>query len=241
MSAQLRALTLQSNGDLVLSKSTAIEKITSSNVRITQGANPFINAPGGSCATSTTLFSKILNLNNGNFVFLHASTGQNRIGIISASGYSGIANCLNSVAAPNANSFPVAATYDSVNNKLLVAYAGTTTGDNINSIYAYSVNETTNTISSPQEIYDAFNYPSTYPHLLYGISHMVLDPATQHLYIATAINTATTVVNYAIEKFSYNSAAIGVANTTVLTRVGSEPFFNYGVDTRCISSMMIAN
>ena len=241
LSAQLRSLIRLSNGDLLISKSTAIEKISSANVRITQGANPFINAPGGTCATSTTLHSKTITLSNGNIVYLHAAAAQNRIGIVSATGYAAVADCKSATSAPNASSFPVAAVYDSVNSKLIVAYAGTATTTNINSIYAYSVNETTNTLSSPQSIYDVSLYPSTYPYLLYGVSEMVLDTENSVIYVATAINTATTVVNYAIEKFTYNASNIGSSNSTVLTRVGSQPFFNYGVDTRCISSMMIAN
>lgn len=70
---------------------------------------------------------------------------------------------------------------------------------------------------------------------------MVLDPVDNTLYIATAINTATTVVNYAIEKFSYDASQIGVANTSVLTRSGSTPFFDYGGETKCIADMMIAD
>lgn len=239
LSAQLRSLFVTGSGDLVVSKSTAVEKITSANVRITQGANPFINAPAGSCATSTTLISKVIPLTNGNLVFLHAATGQNRIGIISSSGYSVVGDCKTGVSAPNASSFPVAGFYDSANAKLIVAYAGSSTADNINTIYAYDVDENNNTITNPQEIYDSNGYPTTYPYLLYGVTHMSYDSTTGHIYVATAVNTATTIQNYAIEKFAYNPSQIGSSNTTVLTRAGSTPFFDYGVDTKCISSMFI--
>lgn len=144
-------------------------------MRITQGANPFINAPAGACATSTTLHTKAVTLLNGNVVFLHAAAAQNRLAIISAAGYAAGADCRSATAAPNASSFPVAFVYNSVNSKLIVAYAGTATTTNINSIYAYSVNETPNTLSSPQSIYDASLYPTTYPYLLYGVSEMVLE------------------------------------------------------------------
>ncbi len=70
---------------------------------------------------------------------------------------------------------------------------------------------------------------------------MVLDPTDNSLYIATAINTATTIVNYAIEKFSYDATQIGVSNSSVLTRSGSTPFYDYGGDTKCIADMMIAD
>lgn len=241
LSAQLRDLNLLSNGDMLISKSTAIEKITSSNVRITQGANPFINAPAAPCATSTTLHSKMIALNNGNIVFLHAATSQNRFAIISSTGYAAAADCKAAQSAPNTSSFPVAAAYDGVNSKLIVAYAGSATTTDINSIYAYTVNESTNAVSGAQKIYDANLYPATYPYLLYGISEMVFDSSTSSLYVATAINTATTVASYAIEKFSYDATKIGSDNTHVLTRSGTTPFYPYGADTKCISSMVIGD
>tara|TARA_B100002051_G_scaffold246436_1_gene254526 strand:+ start:426 stop:1070 length:645 start_codon:yes stop_codon:yes gene_type:complete len=77
LSAQLRGVEGLSNGDLLITKSTAIEKITSSNVRIVKGTSPFVNAPAAPCATSTTLISKTLTLNNGHIVYLHAATSQN--------------------------------------------------------------------------------------------------------------------------------------------------------------------
>ncbi|MES3038973.1 MAG: hypothetical protein V4736_13790 [Bdellovibrionota bacterium] len=239
LSAQLRGISTLSSGDILLSKSTAIEKLSSANVRITAGANPYVNAPGGTCITSTTLISKVLTLGNGNIVFLHAAAAQNRIGIISAAGYTAAADCKTSQAAPTATAFPVAAAYDATNTTLIVAYAGNTLATDVNSIYAYSVNETTNVISNPQKIYDASLYPVTYPYLLYGISEMTYDSVNRSLYIATAISTVTTVVNYAIEKFTYDFSKIGVSNTTVLTRVGSTPFYPYGIDTKCITSMFV--
>ncbi|MBX3034499.1 MAG: hypothetical protein KF865_11295 [Bdellovibrionaceae bacterium] len=241
MSAQLRGMKLLSTGDLLISKSSAIEKITAANVRITQGANPFVNAPAAPCATSTTLMTKVLTMSSGNLFFLHAATSQNRFGIVSASGYAAAADCKSAQSSPNASSFPVAAVYDAVNTKLIVAYGGSATTTDINSIYAYSINESTNAISSPQKIYDVSLYPATYPYLLYGITEMTLDSQTNTLYVATAINTSTTAINYAIEKFTYDATKIGSANASVLTRVGSTPFYPYGSDTKCISSMFVGN
>ena len=239
LSGILRTLLVLPNGDLVISKSTAIEKITSANIRIQQGANPFINAPGGSCATSTTLISKVAPLKNGNLVYLHAASGQNRIGIISAAGYVAAADCKAAQAAPTALAFPTAVAYDAATKRLIVAYAGTSVAADVNSIYTYLVDESTNAISDPQKIYDANTYPAIYPYLLFGVSEIVLDEKNQTLYVATAVNNAATVVNYAIEKFKYDSAKIGNDNTKVLTRVGTTPFYPYGIDTKCISSMYI--
>ncbi len=243
LSAQLRAFHMLSNGDLLISKSTAIEKISSANVRVQNGANPYVSAPTAPCATSTTLISKTLTMNNEFIMFLHAATGQNRIGFVRPSGFSIAGDCTVQQSAPIATAFPVAAVYDSVNSKLIVAYAGNATTVNINSIYAYAITETSTTITvgAANKIYDASLYPATYPFLLYGISEMVYDPVDSVIYVSTAINTATTVAGYSIEKLSYNPAKIGVTDTEVLTRVGSTPFFEYGSETQCIADMMIAD
>jgi len=243
LSAQLRGVEGLSNGDLLITKSTAIEKITSSNVRIVKGTSPFVNAPAAPCATSTTLISKTLTLNNGHIVYLHAATSQNRIGVINASGYSTAGDCLASKAAPIATAFPVAMTYDRINSNLIVAYSGNSTAVDVNSIYVYPVTETASsvTIGTGAKIYDSNLYPSTYNFLLYGVSDMVLDSTDNSLYVATAVNTSTTILNFAIEKLRYHPNSIGVDNTSVLTKSASTSFYNFGADTKCISDMMIAD
>lgn len=243
LSVALRGLHLLTNGDLLINKNTAIEKISSANIRITKGANAYVNAPAAPCATSTTLMSKVTTLSNQFILFLHAATGQNRFGFVEPSGYAAAGDCTPAQAAPTASAFPVATAYDHVNSKLLVAYAGNTTNTDINSIYAYNITETSNsvTVGAANKIYDVNQYPATYPYLLYGISEMVLDPVDNSLYIATAVNTATTVVNYVIEKFSYDPTQIGVTNSSVLTRSSTTPFYDYGSDTKCIADLAIAD
>lgn len=243
LSAQLRGMKLLSNGDFIISKSTAIEKITSANVRVLKGANPYVSAPAAPCATSTTLMSKVQTMSNQFILFLHAATSQNRFGFVKAEGYGAAGDCTPAQAAPNTAAFPVASAYDAINSKLLVAYAGSSTATDINSIYAYNITETASsvTVGTANKIYDANLYPTTYPYLLYGVSSMVLDPTENKLYVATAINTSTTIVNYAIEKFSYDPTQIGVSNSSVLTRSGTTPFYDYGSDTKCIADMTIAD
>jgi hypothetical protein len=243
LSAQLRGMKLLSNGDFLISKSTAIEKITSANVRVLKGANPYVNAPAAPCATSTTLMSKVQTMSNQFILFLHAATSQNRFGFVKAEGYAASGDCTPAQAAPNTAAFPVASAYDAINSKLLVAYAGSSTATDINSIYAYNITETASsvTVGTANKIYDASLYPTTYPYLLYGVSSMVLDPTENKLYVATAINTSTTIVNYAIEKFSYDATQIGVTNSSVLTKSSTTPFYDYGGDTKCIADMIIAD
>lgn len=234
LSAQVRNLLKLSSGDFAVSRSTAIEYLTSANVRL--GA-PYINATAAPCNTSTTLIPKVLSLTNGKFVFLHAAAAQNRIGIFATTGGT---TCLAAQAAPVATAYPSAAFYDATNAKLIVAYAGNAATTDLNSIYAYSIDETTNAITGATKIYDASLYPGTYSYLLYGISEMAYDESAGTVYIATATTTATTAVNYAIEKFTYDPAQLGVDNTKVLVRSGTTPFYPYGSDTKCISKMFIA-
>jgi hypothetical protein len=231
LSAVLRDLVKTIDGGVLVSKSSAIEKFSNLALRQVIGAaTPWISAPGGSCGTSATLMSSLAVLNNGNIVFAHANAAQNKVGIISGSGYSSAANCLAAQTAPNANSFPTAIDYDSVDNQLFVAYAGNSTATDLNSIYEYDINESTNTIGTATKLIDANT--STF---IYGISSIAYDSVNKNLYVATSNGTSTTVSNYNIEKFSYDPT------TKTLTRAGVIPYYPYGYDTKCIASMIIGN
>lgn len=93
------------DGSLLISKSTAIEKINAIPVRLPAGTNPWVSTPGGDCATSTTSISAVLALpkysgaSAGKVVYLHqgASAALNRIGMISHSGYFSASDCLSGV------------------------------------------------------------------------------------------------------------------------------------------------
>jgi hypothetical protein len=234
MSAVLRGLLRLSDGSLLISKSSGIEKLTPSGVRI--GAPLIPNNLGATCGATITLMTSFSILNNSKIVFTHAAATHNRFGIISASGYSGAGDCLGAQAAPAATAYPVASVYVAASNQLIVAYAGNAVTTNLNSIYVYDINETTNAITNPTVLYDASLYPATYNHLMYGISAMAYDADTKSLYVSTAISNATTVVNYAIEKFTYDPTAKTITRATTST-----PFYNYGIDTKCIASMTVAN
>ncbi len=241
LSAKLRQMRRLSDGYMLISKSTAVEKITAGSGRLTVGANPWINlaTPTSACTTSNTMISSILQLPSGLLAFAHAGSGTARIGIVSALGYSVAGDCKSGVTAPTANAFPTSMVYDKENKFLIVAYGGSSTGADLNSIYAYSVDETTGVITNPQKIYDSNQFGSTYNFLLFGISAMAFDSEKQQLYVATTISNATTAVNYRIEKLSYDAAKIGINNTAVLTK-SNTVFYNYGYDTKCISDLMIA-
>lgn len=241
LSAQLRRMRKLSDNYLLVSKSSAAEKMKDGVNRLTIGANPWVSlaAPASSCTTSSTLVTAVTQLLNGMLVFAHASAGQARFGVVSSLGYTAATDCKAAQSSPNANAFPTAMHYDSTNTQMLVSYGGSATTTDLNSIYAYSMSESTGAISSPQKIYDSSLFGSTYNYLLFGIPAMVLDPVTNTLYVATAINTATTAVNYQIDSFTYNPSQIGTSNTSVLS--SPNVFYNYGSDTKCISDMIIAD
>lgn len=240
-SAVLRSMYRQSDGNYLVSKSSAVEKVRDTATRfLGGGAGPWINAPAAPCATSTTLISDILRIPSGLHIFAHAAASQARVAVIGSSGYVAAGDCEAAQSAPHASAFPTAMVYDEANSKLLVAYAhyNATPAAEYNSIYAYSVNETTGAISSPQKIYDYF---SGWGYSVYAISEMTLDAQTNQLYVATASgNTAAVVNNYRIERFTYTPSLIGVTNSAVLVK-DSDPFYDYGFDTKCISGMFVAD
>lgn len=240
LSAQVRKMRKLSDGYMLISKSTAVEKMTAGSGRLTVGANPWLNlaTPTSACTTSTALISAILQLPTGLLMFAHAGTGAARIGSVSALGYSVAGDCKAGLTAPNANAFPTSMVYDKLNKILLVSYGGSSTGVDLNSIYAYSIDEVTGAITNPQKIYDSNLFGSTYNYLLFGISAMAYDTDNKQLYVATTISNATTAVNYRIEKLNYDPSKIGVANSSVLTK-GNSIYYDYGYDTKCISDMYI--
>ncbi|KYG67036.1 hypothetical protein AZI86_08455 [Bdellovibrio bacteriovorus] len=231
-----KSIQKSSDGGALLVRTGFIEKVTASGVR---SGTPFVNnALGATCGTANALLTDVVVSATGRVITANgAASPNNRLISVPAAGANG--SCAAAMAAPITTTYPVAMVFDKANSKLIVAYAGSATTVNVNSIYAYNFDESTGVISNAQKIYDLSDYPTTYNYLLYGISAMTLDAETNTLYVATAISTATTVVNYAIEKFSYNAAAIGTNNATVLTKSGSLPFYNYGIDTKCISSMVV--
>ncbi|WP_374029584.1 hypothetical protein [Bdellovibrio bacteriovorus] len=225
-----------SDGGLLMIRTGFIEKINSTGVRQN---TPYVNSNlGATCGTANTYLTNMAISSTGRIITANgAASPNNRVISVPAAGASG--SCSAGLAAPTAATYATDLVFDKANGKLIVAYAGATTAANVNSIHAYDFDESTGAISNDQVIYDANASPSTYNYLLFGISAMTLDEETNTLYVATAISNATTVVNYAIEKFSYDATKIGTANSEVLTRSGTVPFYNYGIDTKCISSMTV--
>lgn len=231
LSAALKFIFKTADNGFLVSKTSGVEKFT--NIGIRMGA-PYIGTNlGATCGAANANITSIATSPSNKIFYTNAAASNNRWGVISPNGYTVAADCLAAQAAPNANAYPVAINYLAANNQVMVAYAGNAITTDLNSIYVYDFDDTTNAISNPTKIYDANTYVAA-GYLLYGISAMAFDSADNSLYVATAVSTATTVVNYVIEKLSYNPS------TKALTRVGTVPFYNYGVDTKCISSLMIA-
>ena len=215
----LRTLLKLADGSYLVSKSTAVEKFAPSKARVTQGANPYVSAPGGTCATSTTLVSSIQQLGNGKLLYTHAAASpNNKLGLISATGYAAAADCLASQASPTTTALPSASLYHS-SGKLLVAFGSTTLASNF--IYAYDVNETTNAITgaTPAWTDNAF---------VNGPSAMTEDRDTGTVYVANG-NAAFN----SIEAFGFDPA------TKLLSKSSPLPFTPVSVYTRCVTAMKV--
>lgn len=100
-----RSMVKESDGTMLFSKSVAIEKLGVNTLRIPMGANAWINAPAGLCATSATLISDLISLppfspaTTGKILFAHnvAVNANNRLAIVSHDGYSVAGNCVTGV------------------------------------------------------------------------------------------------------------------------------------------------
>jgi hypothetical protein len=221
LAAQLRGLASAADGGFYIARSTAVEKISASKQRITAGANPYVNAPAAPCATSTTVMTQAIELPQGKILYTHAAaTPNNRIGLISNTGYNIAGDCLAGTAGPTTTALPTAAVYVQDGSHTLVAYGSTTSGSN--QIISYNVNETANTITGATQAY--YN-----PNYVIGPSAMAYDSITGAVFVASSSIGAET-----IEKFTYDTT------TRKLARVGSSPFIPLDVYVRCVSGMVVA-
>lgn len=216
-----------STGGFYISRTNAIGKM--SNAGITQVATFVGNAPGGSCGATNNKYSNVASTLLGHLVFANSLASNNRIGVIQSTG----TTCLAGTAAPQTTAFPSALLRIPDRNQFLVAYAGSAVTNDLNSIQVYDVTETASTASltGPTEIYDYAGTNSSFA--LYAIPAMAYNPDDKSLYVASAISNATTVVNYNIEKFSYDP------DTKSLTKPVSTLYKAYSLDSKCISGMFI--
>lgn len=103
LSNPLRGLTKDSLGNLIIGKSVAIEKLNSTPVRVPAGANPWINAPAGACASATTSMTVVIGMPSasstpgvaGKIIFAHQgiTSATNRIGFVAGTGYYAASDC----------------------------------------------------------------------------------------------------------------------------------------------------
>lgn len=227
LSNALLEMTPIKTGGFYISKTNAIAKMSSAG--ISQATTFVNNAPGGACGAANNKYAAIESTLLGHLFFVNSVASNNRMGIILNSG----TTCLAGLPAPQATAYPSAVLRIPDRNQFLVAYAGNTTTADINSIQVYDVTETASTasISAPTKIYDYAGINSSFA--LYAIPYMAFDPSDNSLYVATAISNATTVVNYNIEKFSYDP------DTKTLTKPVAALFRPYSLDSKCISGMFV--
>lgn len=219
LSAALRSIVMLNDFSLLISKSTAIEKFNSAKSRVLNGANPWVSAPAGACAASATLISSMAVFPNGKILYSHAAASpNNKLGLISAAGYTVVGDCLTTQAAPATTSLPTKVLNLS-SGKTLVSYGSTVGASNL--VYSYNVNATANTITGATAAWTDYS-------IVNGPSSMVEDPSTGDVLISNATSTFNTV-----ERFHFNQAA------GTLTRARSTPFMSSSIYTRCITDMKV--
>lgn len=223
----LRHMIATPDGSLLISDSGSIEKYDTLKNRILNGANAFIQAPAGNCATAATLISTFeVTPVTGRILYAHAAaTPNNHMGFISSTGYAVAGDCLNTsgkIAAPTTTALPTGMLIHS-SGKLLVTY-GSTTGTS-NFVYAYDFDETnaTTPVSGATQAYLSTG-------IVNGPSAIVEDTETSEVYVSNVLSTLNTV-----ERFTFNPT------TKTLTRVGSTAFIGSQLFSRCIADLYIGN
>ena len=217
LNAVLRGVRRAADGSVFVAKATAIEKFSASKARVVIAANPYVNNPQGGCINSNTAVSGVTLLSNNKILYTHAgATPNNKLGLVSAAGYTVAGDCLSSQAAPNTTAIPTAVLVHP-NGKVFVSYGSGTITSNF--IFSYDLNITTNVFSNATQAF-ADN------GVVNGPSAMAVDPVTGIVYVASALNTFNT-----IEAFSVSGGT--------LTRIGVLPFAGPNIYTRCISGMQV--
>ncbi|AZZ37754.1 hypothetical protein CIK05_13415 [Bdellovibrio sp. qaytius] len=101
----LNGMYMDTEGSLIVGKTTALEKISPNLSRVLAGAAAWVNAPAGTCATSTTGMSSVVTLPPvsagvaGKIIYAHqgATAALNRLGMMTGTGYYTAADCVNGV------------------------------------------------------------------------------------------------------------------------------------------------
>jgi hypothetical protein len=228
LSSALRGISRDFNGNILITRTTGVEKLNATPARQTIGAaTSWLTALAGSCTNSATFISSVVTTNTGKIIYTHANALQNKVGVVKSTGYSVVGDCITANAAAVATAYPTASLYIAASNKLLVLWAGTTAQSN-NYVSIYDFDETTGLLTNETVAFQDTN-------VIYGGSAMTYDSDENIVYIATANGTSTTVANYNIEKFSLDTT------TRLLTRVGTTPFATGWYGSKCVSSMYIGN
>lgn len=220
LSTVLRNMTHDSSGALLISRSAAVEKFTTSGVRVTVGANAFVNNPAGSCATITSNINAVATGPDGQVLVAHAFTAaspNNKVVMIAKTGYAAAADCLAALAPPTTGHFPTALLMHS-SGHLLIGY-GNNTGP-VHEVYSVQVNSAT--FGTPVKAFADLA-------VLQGVSKMAELENGDVLIVsaAAAFNT--------IERFSFSPS------TGTLTRVGTKPLFLPGIFTRSVADILVVN
>jgi hypothetical protein len=223
LSAVMRSLVRLSDGSILVSKTSAIEKFNAAKTRLLVGAAAWINAPAGSCAVGTTLMTSVVaDPVSGKLVYTNSAvTTSNHINVISSTGYAAVADCKSSTAAPVTTAWPTRALFHS-SGKLLVTFGSVTQSSNF--IYSYDFSSSAGTLGNATAVFNDGGI------LVNGPSSMTEDPVTHDVFVANVTSTYNTV-----ERFHYD------ATSNAMTRATTQPFLPNTVYTRCVADMKVMN
>lgn len=223
-SSPFRSISQTSDNGTLISKSVAVEKLSPSKIRISPvGTNPYISAPANNgsvlCANTNTAITFAYELPQGKILYGHAgATPNNKLVMISGSGYAATTDCLAYKTAPTTLALPTASVYHRPSSSILVAYGSATYSSN--SLYSYTFNETTPSMGTGSQIFG--------PSVVTGPSAITVDQTTGDVYLANA-----TTNSESIEKFTYDSTS------GAFTKAGNSSFILKSEDTKCVSGLAI--
>lgn len=232
LNTPLRSISKLTDGSILISRSTMIEKYNSSNTRVlnTLGNASYISNPLDVCSNSKTIITSALQLPNNQILFTHAGGAtNNRLAIVDKDGYDATTDCksaytfsaADSSTSPATVAVPTAAVLIPNTSPYQLIVATTATVASHDQLWLFTINPTTNAITYVKSLYNDGSFVK-------GATAMTYDSTDNSLYVANG----SIALGNSIEKFTYDSTTQTLLRTT-------STFLGLNFETQCINSMFI--
>ncbi|MGE0616649.1 MAG: hypothetical protein AB7P04_13525 [Bacteriovoracia bacterium] len=230
LTGDFHAFSLMADGSPILTRGNVggvVEKLTTAGARLAPTGlsnKAFVEGPvgAGGCGATTTLsrVTGAVALDDGKLILTNAGNSpNNRLLMVSATGYGASANCLAATqVGASASSNPTALLLHS-SGKVVVASAGTLGANNY--LHTYDVDPASPAFTQGTRAYQD-------PAVVNGVTALAESPVSGEILVANGQQDLNT-----IEKFSFDPT------TRTATRVGAQPFIPASVFTRCVSGMIV--